>query len=323
MIYSCLLYTSNSSKRIRYILVPLEFGKWQEQYLKMAFEQPGMIKTARLVKKKGDYYLYVNLQFKAAEQKDVMGYLGVLPKAPDRVDYMLLNRQKEILEEGSLVGVGENQDQRNTALAKEIVALVKTSQCQLVVYNPKIKGEFFAGGHVWQMPAVDYQQLLAKIEQRIGEEGLLEPIRVSPRGLFTTCPKCQHNSKKNLMTERLFVCNRCGYSGIAERLGLYNLAAKLLTYENKALVFHLTKQKERLIIRNLRLGVEFITNVDVFYLKRFVIFLEEEYQRGMRVIAGEEKYYGEDYKQKYLLWRKLAALKKNNDSIEDYIVIEN
>jgi putative transposase len=100
-----------SGRREAFIIVPLEFGKWQEKILKEAADKPGNFKTARLFKKNGGYYLAVSIETGESENIRTSTFMGVSRGIKSSLNYMVVDEEGKILEQGPVFHTEQSRSQ--------------------------------------------------------------------------------------------------------------------------------------------------------------------------------------------------------------------
>ncbi len=314
----------NRRSKIRYLILPLAFGSWQEQYLKQALKQEKIIKTARLFKKGSDYFLALNLLLKAPNQQKPINYLGLMPRLDNKrffIDYLIADANKQVLKKGSIEGQGLDWEQIKAMLSQAIAQICRLNNAQAIVCNYPTyhKNWGLSQDKLWQLS--DYKSWLSSFEQTCGRLFLAKPIKVSGRGIYNTCPKCQKNSKNHLYFENLLLCHKCGFANNLSDLPLFNLATKLLVYQDKNLVFYTKINQNMIEIFNHKLAVNYNTRYDTEYFNHFIEYLQQELINGKAILNGQKKYQDADFKQKCALWHKLAAIENSGKALAEAIII--
>ncbi len=314
----------NKRNKIRYLILPLAFGNWQEQYLKQALNEEKIIKTARLFKKGSDYFLSLNLLLKTPTKQKSNNYISIIPKLDKEklfLDYLLLDSHKKILDKGSIEGQGFDFSQTKAMLSRTIGQICQLKNAQPIVCNCSSYGQnqHLSKYNLW--PLSDYKSWLSSFYQISAQLGLPKPIEVSGRGLYTTCSNCQKNSKNHLCFDNLFLCHQCGYAANISELPLFNLAAKLMVYQDKSLVFYTKIKQNKISIFNHKLAVNYTGFYDEQCFNNFITYLQQEMIIGKAVLNGQKKYQGPDFKQKCALWHKLLSVENSGRTLAESIII--
>jgi putative transposase len=247
------LYKENCSRK-RYLLLPLSFGRWQEAYLKKAFEKPDMIKTARLTKKKDRYFLSINMEMSECSNMEYENYMGVSRGVRNAVNYSAVDKEGRLLFEGYL----ELSDQESKSdihkLANKLIIIAQENKCQIIMEK------LIRIGDGLKEPSLNYKnynELYKIIKYKSKENALSEPIRVSGFGLFNTCPRCGTNSKTNWFSNRLLICTHCGMTMDIDSTGSLNLARKLIKYNKDAIKIITVSSPEGIKFVNDDIGFEY------------------------------------------------------------------
>lgn len=291
-------YLEEDNRHERYLVVPLSFGKHQLQLLRQGMENPEMFKTARLQKRKNGYYLNVNIEVKAPKGKKATNFMGVTRSLHHSVHYTICDKKKNILDTGWLTADLQSKNSFHQ-LANQLADLAQKYSAHVIAYRLNSKGD-----HLWvedaypQMSTGQYNKLISMLGYKLELKGQEAPTVVSPRGVFYTCPKCGKNTSRNRLTPQVFLCVRCGHSSALEPNGSYNLATRLLTYQNKKIKFKVEKIGDRVRIYNDILHLSFEGKQDESCLKQFYCYLEEKIEqlRGEKIAleqieTGEQKKY--------------------------------
>lgn len=288
----------NKGGKKRYIIVPLAFGREQHAALKGALEHPGLLHTARLVKRGGEYYLMVNMACSPGPELETATTMGVARNPSGGLDYAVCDRVGAVLNRGRVSAQGRGS-QALYSLAKKIAGLALENRSQVVLEAN--------GGKNDRAPAPDcgsarlscgqYAQLDRILRYKLPEKGLPPPAEVSPNNLFLTCPDCQNRTSRNKITEELFVCVECGYASESEWIGCENLARRLIKYRRDKVPITVSRREESLLFCNSSLKFEYALPQDAGDYQPM-------YEALSRYTLSFDGKYQSDPKQ-YAVWRKL------------------
>lgn len=229
-----------SKKKERFLLFPLSFGKWQEQYLKKAIESPEILKTARLTKKNGEYYLMININIATDERIDTQTYLGLGRGINSPIHYTVLNKNGTYITDASLI-CDMNTNQKNATkrlhnlhkLANNIVKIAYNQKSQVIVVSLKtIKDrlKWIDTNDNIHLPLIsnyEYNQLIRILKYKLQWRGLPPPISISPVGIYYSCPDCRLHCYQNRFSKDIFICTNCGKTLQIDQLGSLNIAKRL------------------------------------------------------------------------------------------------
>lgn len=255
-------------KKATFIIVPLSFGKRQEQILKTARDKPETLRTARLSKKKGSYYLSVSIDTGEIELKKPVTFLGVARGLKNRLNYAVAGPRGELLEEGAVLYRQYGSAKKRVVLnelheaANSIVRLALGHNSQVIVENLADRSDRLSwrdsGGNVYrpQYGPFSYNRMVKLLEYKLQEKGLPAPVRVSSAGIFYTCPKCGRNSRQNRLDRDMFICTDCGTATSVESLGSINLSGKLLNYKKSTIKIKVRRTPEGAWFINDMLGLK-------------------------------------------------------------------
>ncbi len=251
-----------------FILVPLAFGKWQEQYLKRAVECPEILKTARLIKRGGEYFLSVSIDTMDVPKIETTSYMGVSRGLKNPVNYSINRGEGTVPERGSVTAdkssfhKGGLHKRELYRMANKIVELALKEKAQVIVEDLKEKGDrinWIGPDEVEFRPVLGcrlYNQLVEVLAYKLQGKGLPAPVKVSPVGIFHTCPQCGLNSRNNRFSRDMFICTACGTSLEIECLGSVNLADKLIKYRKSPVIIRTRRTAEGTVFYNDLLGLE-------------------------------------------------------------------
>lgn len=215
----------------RYLILPLSFGKKQLADLNCALENPGVLHTARLLRRDGGYYLMLNMECGAARAIRPACTMGIARRAGGGLHYTLCRKNGEIMQAGSLL----SQDapcQRLFVLARDALAIARRHKAQVVLESDGGMRDNVAGnGAGAGLRPTEYRSFSRIMSYKLPEAGLPGPVFVSPKGLYNTCPQCHFSTQRNRVSGRLFACIECGFASPGELVGSLNLARRLNKYK--------------------------------------------------------------------------------------------
>lgn len=245
----------NETKK-RYILVPLAFGKYQLDTLKKALVNPNLLHTARLLKKQDEYYLVVSVDAESADIKPAKTTMGVARNAQGGVCCSVLMGEKVLLNGEIQADQSAAAGQKLFILAKKIVAIAEKYQSQVVVeaLGGRNDAVVFKKNDCTPLRTTEYQRLAEILGYKLPGAGLPAPTAVSANGLYSTCPRCGANTRKNRLLQKLFACVECGYAETGETIGSFNLAQRLLKYKADKIPIYCEKSDGNRLYFNKTLG---------------------------------------------------------------------
>ncbi|QEY34460.1 hypothetical protein FL966_05010 [Caproiciproducens galactitolivorans] len=281
--------------RRSYIVVPLAFGKRQYADLKKTLENPGMLHSARLVKRERRYYLMINMECGQRDALTVATTMGVARNMPGGLHYTVCGENGEIQENGRICVAPNKEDLFH--LANKIVGFAENYRSQVVMEAN--------GGRNDQLPllpeealsADQYGALVKLLKYKLPERGLPAPIEVSANGLFHTCPACGKRTRRNLVSSELFICIYCGYASELEWIGSESLAKRLEQYHHDKIPLSIRKTEDGLLCFNKVLGFECL-------LPQGGTDYTPVYDRLRQFLENMDGEFIDDPK-KYAVWRKL------------------
>ncbi len=306
----------------RFILVPLSFGRWQEEYLKRAVNNPGILKTARLMKRKGEYFLSISVDIGSMQRIKPASYMGVARGIKNAVNYTVVNLKGDLLDSGSInadvrhekTGDIISGDIHKIANAIEGIALKNSSQLIMHTFTNKgdklqwVDGEGF--GYVPLMNCQSYNRLDEILKYKLAHKGLPRPVQTSPVGLFYTCPECGLNSLGNRLSESMFICIACGTAMDIEKLGSINLSRRLIKYNKAGIEVKLERTES---------GIKFINeDLNLNFTPSDPLNCIDEFRNEIKRII-EDFYRNISKKQKDRNFNKKYGIIKRMDRAEDFI----
>lgn len=207
----------------RFLVLPLAFGQYQRQVLLRALEEPGVLRTARLYKKKGGYYLSISVAAFPGGIKETGACLG-LSRAAGGVRYAVRLPGGQIAREG-WVPAGKGAAAANR-LAGEIAAVAAEFGALAALEKAGGKNDGLPAFFEPAIPPADYEALARALQKKLPAMGLPAPVRFRAEGIFDVCPSCGARAKASHAGEKTFICVACGYACAAERVACLSLAAR-------------------------------------------------------------------------------------------------
>ena len=304
-----------------FLLLPLAFGKYQEEYLKIGIKNPDIIKTARLQKRKNEYFISINMEMDGNEITATQRYLGISRGIENTINYVVVDHEDNI-EKYGFVKAEDKEIQLNYlhAIANKMVKLAKKKKCQVLMEKLIDRGDRlnWKNKKGKQFTAIlgcyDYNRLYDILKYKLPENGLPPPIRVSGTGVFYSCPRCAHTSTRNRFSEGVFICTNCGMSMSIEEVGGINVARKLIKYKNSLIKLKISEVPEGTKFINKELGLEYLVEKNQEQndmLRKEITETVDVFYNNMNT-----EIHTESFKQKYSLIKKL-------ESAEDVLKIIN
>lgn len=265
------------NKRERYIVVPLSFGKMQETVLREGLKNPRIFKTARLLKKNGEYYLSVNVACEGMKEGKNETYMGIARSLKDAVRYAVTDLQGKVLAEGRIPYRGDICTKNGMhAASNELVETARKNKSAVITYRMgNIGDKLTCGGEAARLTAGEFNRLMSMVAYKAELKGLKKPVFVSARGIFTTCPRCGANTKKNRFPGGGLICVKCGFAGGTEKVGPLNVARRLLKYSGTALLFYAKQTDGGILIHNDILGLSYLAQPTQEGIRNFYLYMEK------------------------------------------------
>lgn len=252
-------------KKETFIIIPLAFGKWQEDMLKRAIEKPEILRTARLIMKENDFYISLSIDLPEDEKIEADTFLGISRGIVKAVNYTIADKAGRVLGEGSLdFYYGGNETRQKTdifSLANGLVELAVKNKAMVILQNLVGKGDKLSWSEegITHKPILGcrlYNDLVRIMEYKLPQRGLPAPARVSSVDIFHRCSLCGSNTKKNRFSKTMFICTTCGLSSELDSLGSLNLATKLIKYENTTVKLKARRTHDGMYLQNEFIGLD-------------------------------------------------------------------
>lgn len=301
-----------------FVIFPLAFGKWQEEYLEEAIENPEIIKTARLTKNGNEYYLSINLVWEKTRAVEPENYLGISRGIENLVNYSVINKNGEVLDyesdknDDSIIDVN-----RIHKIANRSVEIAKKYKCQIILEQLTRKGDRILwkdkDGRKYEplINVQNYNQLCSILQYKLEKEGLPPLIKVSGINIFNTCPECLNSSRGNRFSKNMLICISCGMSMDIERAGSINLARKLLKYRS---------DKIKVKAEHTDRGIRFVNkDIGLMYYPENPYDCADEFREELSNIIKrfheniKEESLNDNFKKKYSFIKKLE---ENEDKLK-------
>ena len=169
------------------------------------------------------------------------------------------------------------------AAANELVRVAQEYKSHIVSYRMgNIGDKLTYGAERARLTAGTFNQLMAMVNYKAELKGLKKPVFVSPRGIFTTCPRCGTNTQRNRFPGGRMICVKCGCAGDIEKNGPLNAARRLLKYRGTTLLFYAKKTEAGLLIHNDVLRLAYLAEPTQEGIKGFFKFVEEKVREMKR-----------------------------------------
>jgi len=307
----------HTASRARYIILPLSFGTWQEQYLKQSLENPEILKTARLLQRNGDFFITINLNLPEKEPVKTETFLGI-SRGPENSFSITVTDQQGEVRSTELIGLQEVKNSQNHTysmelypVVKRIVAAARENKSQVILENLSEyqdgihEVDFDCGKNRNIIKKSVYQSMERILNYKLEAEGLPQPVKVSPLGIFSTCPKCGLNTKKSRLSKGMFLCVSCGAAYHIRSLGSLNLANRLIKYNTDDIRIKVVKEESGFKLSNEILGLEIcVPNTEDVYdnLSREISDIIRSAKENRSVVINRK-----DYRRKWSMIQKIES----------------
>lgn len=294
----------------RYIIMPLSFGRYQEQYLKAALKNPDILKTARLIKRNNDYYLSISIKVEVPDKIKTKTYLGCVRGIENSIYCTVVDKSENVVERFPLYDKKLSRDSLY-GMANRIVKEAIKYRSQVIVESFSDRGDRL----IWHgedeqeyRPMLDYgnyNSIVEILKYKLADSGLPPPVEVSPYRIFYTCPKCGAGTVKNRFSKDIFICVSCGTAGRIEEIGSLNLSRRLIQYSRMPLKIKAEKSEDGIRFMNNDIGLDYRTS----NLKGCMMELEDELKIRINSVKEElvsqKGHMDKDCRKKWSLVKKL------------------
>lgn len=194
---------AKSLKRETFIVVPLSFGKWQENMLRQAVEKPEILRTARLLCRNNEYFLSMSINLPEEQEVKTTTFMGVSRGIKNDINYTIVDEKGNSIIKGSLQNCRESKDRKQIIckMANAIADIALKNKSMVILQNLVGKGDKLSwseGGTVHK-PVYGckmYNDLVRVLEYKLPQKGLPIPAKVSSVDIFHTCCVCGSNTRK-------------------------------------------------------------------------------------------------------------------------------
>ena len=301
----------------RFIIVPLSFGTWQEKYLKLSLKNPEILKTARLIQRNGEFFITINLMLPAKEKIETNTYMGI-SRGPEDSVYLTISDRFGNTVDSECISLNESAQSISRKPLAELFRVVNQVVNKALDYKSQVilenltdhkdgayEVDFDCGENQNILRKLIYQSLDRILTYKLEYAGLPQPVKVSPFGIFSTCPKCGMNTKRNRSTKGMFLCISCGEANDIKYLGSINLANKLIKYSTDDIKIKVTKEDEGIKLYNEMLGL----NIRLSSAESLVTNLE---QKILDIIQDSKEnpdltLNHEDFKKRWSMIQKIES----------------
>jgi putative transposase len=296
-----LIYISKNQEEVKllkketYIVIPLSFGKWQENMLKQAIDKPEILRTAHLIMKGNDYFLSLSIDLPEEDKIESATFIGISRGIKKAVNYTITDLKGDILEKGAFESnpVLQNTDMKTDIcmIANKIVDIAVKNKSIVVLENLVGKGDRLSwteNGTTCKpvFGCKQYNYLVRVLEYKLPQRGLNAPVKVSSVDIFHRCCICGSNSKKNRFSKTMFICTTCGFSCNLDNLGSVNLATKLIKYENSPLKLKAKRISNGIYLHSELIGLELFVPQNenpIDRIKEEVTKISERVEQGIDI----------------------------------------
>ena len=242
------------------LLFPLEFGVWQEEFLK---REDIAFKTAELFSKGSEYYFNITCEVPEAEKMEVCAFLGIDLGLKDAAAWTVLDEKGEVLKQEIFTGterlatlrkhvalLRERQrksrqvrglrqrrrlDELAHLLANDIINVALDFRARIIMEDLRyIRSRSTTLRKFLRqlVNAWNFDQLRQILEYKTVLKGLPKPFFVRSHYTSQICPRCFDEegkpfySRDNRPTPTKFKCIKCGYEAQANLNASENIARR-------------------------------------------------------------------------------------------------
>lgn len=312
-------YLELTDRKERFILVPLSFGKWQEEYLKKALENTGFMKTARLFKRNNDYYLSISINTEDADTVETINYLGISRGIKNEINFSVVSKIGDSKVRTGFVNfkdIDKSTSNYIHEMSGKIASIALENKAHVILEALNSKNDRLSYGEECK-PALSigvYNRMIKLIEYKLRSYGLPPPILVSSVGIFHKCPECGNFSYKNRQSESLFICTNCGTVKDIDELGSINVARKLKEYDKTTIKMNAKVSDDKVIVSNKLLDIEFVLDYNMLLFEKLSEELKnwaESYEKNIVFNIKDDNFK-----------KRISLIKKINNAVDLASIIE-
>lgn len=305
--------TFETGKRANcFLILPLAFGKWQEEYLKKALNNPSMLKTARLIKQRKDYFLSVNIEAEAHEPVETSCFMGICRGIDNLINYSVVNSEGELVSMGfEKAEAGILPDNKIHGIINSLVKTAGEYKCQVIVEKLMDKSDklsWISTDEKTYLPQIDchtYNRFTDILNYKLIDNGLPEAIKVSSTNIFYTCPYCGNTLKANRFSHDMLICTICGKNMDIESAGSFNLAEKLIKYKESSIKIYVQSTENGIRLWNNVMGFEYFSDNPFDCAQGFMKKIDEYIDNFYKNIQKEAD--SPDFKKKLSIIKKIQS----------------
>jgi putative transposase len=304
-----------STRKNCFLVFSLSFGSYQEEFLKKALKDPEILRTARLIKKKDDYFLSISIIEKFEQSIETLNYMGISRGIDCAVSYTVVdlngNKLFENFIDSEKIPV---QDCEINRIANTLLKISREHKCQVIMENLQNSRDRLTytdkDGKIFY-PALSinlYNKLLSVLDSKVKNAGLPGIIKVSGRNIFYSCTSCGNISKLNRFSENIMICTKCGTYNTVEKSGSLNLSRKLIKYSSDKILINVEETKAGIKFTNEELGFDFFTKNPLNCIDEFYTEIDKLIKEFYENITVESK--SRSFLKKYSMIKKIEKNKK-------------
>lgn len=313
------LFKEGRTKRC-FLLFPLSFGRFQEKYLKEAIKNPDILKTARLYKRKEEYFLSINIVKAASEALSTENYMSI-SRGISTINYSIVNKKGSELFSGDIKLRGNVIELNEMhVISNSLLKIAYENKCIILMERLTDKGDNLTwsdkSGKICRplMNFAAYNQLYEIMNYKALELGLPKITRVSSINIFYTCPGCGNSSKANRFSKERIICVSCGMSMDINMVGSLNLARKLIKYNKDTVKIIVEHTEKGVKFSNEELGLEYYPTNPYDCIHEFMEVIDKIIKEFYNNIEVNRKQV--DFKRRLSLIKKIEANKNIFELIE-------
>ena len=249
------------------VLFPLEFGTWQEEFLKNSDLK---FKTAELFKKDDEYYFNITMDVPEPKKIEPEAYLGIDLGLQDAAAWSVLDKSGRVIAQDILSGTERLQNLRKHLLmlrerqkrgkstkglkqqkrldelahllANQLIEIALKNKCRIILEDLKdIRSRSRNLNRYLRrlVNAWNFDELKSILHYKAKLKGLPDPFFVRAHYTSLICPKCFDEdgkpffSKENRPTSKQFKCVKCGYEADANINASENITRRAISILEK------------------------------------------------------------------------------------------
>ncbi len=263
------------SCKVRYLLLPLDIGPYQQQHLQQIETGEAVPKSALLLRRDKEYYLHIRLWYTTHTQAEEVNTLGVVRGIDAPLQYAVCDLSGRMLDAGAIQrdpSMGEGWIHR---MANYTVHLAKRHHSKIVLENLVSGGDDLQiNGYPTGISTGDYNRFADIVSHKAQLAGFSTPVRVSARRIYQRCSVCGVTKKANRYDQQSMLCVSCGTYRPVVPSAAWNLTTTLSRYQQSRLTVLCRSVGDEVEFLLDALGISYSCPDNQFAVQSFCYYLD-------------------------------------------------